>query len=94
MGTTGYLLQHKYEPLEVFAMNNAQGDKLSQQRRYVLPQVGDTLASIAARELPELTPEQAMGELQSWNLHIFMMRQPPGLLTGSDVVFVEPPLAN
>ena len=67
---------------------------LSQQRRFVLPQQGDTLASIAARELPNLTPEQAMAELQSWNLHIFMMRQPPGLLTGSDVVFVEPPLAQ
>lgn len=70
------------------------GDTLSQQRRYVLPSVGDTLASIAARELPDLAPEQAMSELQSWNLHIFMMRQPPGLLTGSDVVFVEPPLAG
>lgn len=75
-------------------MSNTQGEKLSQQRRYVLPDNGDTLASIAARELPDLAPEQAMSELQSWNLHIFMMRQPPGLLTGSDVVFVEPPLAR
>lgn len=75
-------------------MSTVAPGELSQQRRFVLPAIGDTLASIAARELPELAPEQAMAELQSWNLHIFMMRQPPGLLTGSDVVFVEPPLAS
>ncbi len=75
-------------------MSTPTPDELSLQRRFVLPEIGDTLVSIAARELPEMTPEQAMGELQSWNLHIFMMRQPPGLLTGSDVVFVEPPLAS
>jgi hypothetical protein len=66
---------------------------LTPQRRFVLPEPGDTLESIAARELPALSAEEAMAALQSWNLHIYLMRQPPGLLTGSDVVFVEAPRA-
>ncbi len=31
--------------------------------------------------------------IRGWNLHIFAMRRQRGLLLGSDVVFVEPPLA-
>lgn len=67
---------------------------LSRQRRFILPAPGDTLESIAARELPELALAAAMERLQAWNLHIFLMRRPAGLLTGCDVVFVEPPLAG
>jgi hypothetical protein len=52
------------------------------------------MESIAARELPGVAPATAMEQLQAWNLHIFLMRRPPGLLTGCDVVFVEPPLAG
>ncbi|MBX3707887.1 MAG: hypothetical protein KF911_14740 [Pseudomonadales bacterium] len=60
----------------------------------MLPAPGDTLERIAARELPQLAPAAAMEQLQAWNLHIFLMRRPAGLLTGCDVVFVEPPLAT
>jgi hypothetical protein len=67
---------------------------LSRQRRFVLPRPGDTMESIAARELRGVAPAAAMEQLQAWNLHIFLMRRPAGLLTGCDVVFVEPPLAG
>ena len=33
----------------------------------------------------------AVERIKGWNLHIFAMRRPAGLLLGSDVVFVEPP---
>ncbi|XOV82241.1 MAG: hypothetical protein ACFHXK_15430 [bacterium] len=64
---------------------------LSPQRRFVSPQPGDTIETIAARELPDLALEEAVSQLTSWNLHIFLMRSPHGLITGSDVVFLEPP---
>ena len=67
---------------------------LSRQRRFILPQPGDTIEAIAAREMPEIDPKTALEQLQAWNLHIFLMRRPAGLLTGCDVVFVEPPLAG
>jgi hypothetical protein len=66
---------------------------LSRQRRFVVPLAGDTVESLAARVLPEATPQEAADRIRSWNLHIFMLRQPPGMLLCSDVVFVEPPLA-
>lgn len=66
--------------------------ELSPQRRFISPQPGDTVESIAARELSDLPLEDAVSALSSWNLHIFLMRQPHGLVTGSDVVFLEPPL--
>ena len=67
---------------------------LSQQRRFIHPQPGDTIEVIAARELPEMSQEDAVAALSSWNLHVFLMRQPHGLVTGSDVIFLEPPLAE
>ncbi|MCR9277208.1 MAG: hypothetical protein NXH85_04470 [Pseudomonadaceae bacterium] len=69
-----------------------QPEQLSRQRRFVAPKPGDTLELIAERELPEMSVADAMAALQGWNLHIFLMRNPPGMLTGSDVVFVEPPV--
>jgi hypothetical protein len=62
-------------------------------RQYVFPQVGDDLASIAARELDGV--EGAEQQLLSWNLHLVAR---PALGSGggllpSDVVFIEPPLA-
>ena len=72
------------------------GDPLSRQRRWTSPQPGDTLASIAARELPRLAPEEAARQLGSWNLHILMRPLPglaPGQLLGSDIVYLEAPLA-
>lgn len=70
-------------------------------RRSIFPAADDTWASIAARELPQETTEAAVGQLQSWNMHVFMR---PGAPAGSprqgnpilpsDVIFLEAPLAN
>lgn len=65
---------------------------LSRQRRFVTPAAGETLEVLAARALPDEPVESAADQIRSWNLHIFAMRKPAGLLLGSDVVFVEPPL--
>lgn len=59
-------------------------------RQYVFPQVGDDLASIAARELPDVP--DAPQQLRSWNLHL-AARRTVGLLP-SDIVFTEPPPAR
>lgn len=69
--------------------------QLSRVRRSILPQAGDTWASIAARELPDMAEDAAIAGLQSWNLHVFM-RAAGGANGGnpilpSDVIFVEPP---
>lgn len=64
---------------------------LSNQRKFISPQIGDTIETIAARELPDMALEEAVAALTSWNLHIFLMRTPHGLITGSDVIFVEAP---
>ena len=64
---------------------------LSPQRKFISPQPGDTIEIIAAREMPDMPSEDAIAALTSWNLHIFLMRTPHGLVTGSDVVFVEAP---
>lgn len=62
---------------------------LSKQRRFVTPKPEETLEELAARALPG-EPDGA-DRIKSWNLHIFAMRRPAGLLLGSDVVFIEPP---
>jgi hypothetical protein len=70
---------------------------LSRQRRWTSPQPGDTLASVAAREFPQLAPDEAAKQLGSWNLHLVIRPlggMPPGSLLGSDVVYLEPPLAR
>lgn len=65
---------------------------LSRQRQFMTPVAGETLQDLAARALPGTPVAEAADRVRSWNLHIFAMRQPPGLLLCSDVVFVEPPL--
>ena len=65
---------------------------LSAQRRFVTPAVDETVEQLAARALPSDPLEDAVERIKGWNLHIFAMRRPRGLLLGSDVVFVEPPL--
>ena len=65
---------------------------LSRQRRFVTPEPDETVEELAARALPGEPLERAVDSLKSWNLHVFAMRRPPGLLLGSDVIFVEPPL--
>jgi len=62
---------------------------LSPQRRFVTPRPEETLEQLAARARPGET--DGADKIRSWNLHIFAMRRPAGLLLGSDVVFVEPP---
>ncbi|HEY1707477.1 MAG TPA: hypothetical protein VGG10_04375 [Rhizomicrobium sp.] len=64
---------------------------LSTQRKFVTPAPDETLEQLAARALPGEPAEAAQDKIKSWNLHIFAMRRPRGLLLGSDVVFVEPP---
>ena len=65
---------------------------LTRQRRFVTPLAGEGLESLAARVLPEIPPQQAADLIRSLNLHVFALRQPPGLLLCSDVIFIEPPL--
>jgi hypothetical protein len=65
---------------------------LSRQRRFTTPRPDETLDALAARALPDEAAEAAADKIRSWNLHISVMRRPPGLLLNSDVVFVEPPL--
>ncbi len=67
---------------------------LSRQRRFVTPGPDETVEELAARALPERKNGEAVDAIRSWNLHIFAMRRPAGLLLGSDVVFVEPPQAG
>ena len=64
---------------------------LSPQRRFVTPGADETLEALAARAMPDTALEEAMEHIKGWNLHVFAMRRPRGLLLGSDVVFVEPP---
>ena len=64
---------------------------LTTQRRFVTPADGEKVEELAARAMPNAPLEDAVASIKSWNLHIFAMRRPPGLLLGSDVVFVEPP---
>jgi hypothetical protein len=64
---------------------------LTTQRRFLTPQPDETLESLAARALPGESLEAALELIRGWNLHIFAMRKPRGLMLGSDVVFVEPP---
>lgn len=67
--------------------------ELSRQRAFTSPRPGEDWEALAARCLPELEAEQAVERLQTWNLHLFA-RRPSGELLGSDVIFLEPPLAE
>ena len=66
---------------------------LSPQRQFVTPLPDETVEALAARALPDEPLGDAVERIKGWNLHIFAMRRPRGLLLGSDVVFVEPPRA-
>ena len=66
---------------------------LSPQRRFTSPLAGETVEELAARTLPGRPLDAAVDDIKSWNLHIFALRRPPGLMLGSDVVFTEPPRA-
>lgn len=66
---------------------------LTTQRRFVTPAIDEAVEALAARAMPSEPVDSAVERIKSWNLHIFAMRRPRGLLLGSDVVFVEPPRA-
>jgi hypothetical protein len=68
-------------------------------RKSLFPRAGDSWQIIAQRELND-GGEAAVGELQSWNLHVFL--RPPAApgsphehnpILPSDVIFLEPPQA-
>jgi hypothetical protein len=64
---------------------------LSPSRRFVTPLPEETVEQIAARAMPGEPTAAAVDKIKSWNLHVFAMRRPPGMFTGSDIIFVEPP---
>jgi N-acyl-D-aspartate/D-glutamate deacylase len=59
-------------------------------RRAVHPEPGDDWADLAARHRPERPIDEAVTELQSWNLHL-IQRPPTNPMTPLDLVFLEPP---
>ena len=63
---------------------------LTSQRRFVTPLPDETVEQLATRALPH--DSAGVERIRGWNPHIFLMRRPPGLLLGSDVVVAEPPL--
>jgi hypothetical protein len=72
---------------------------LSRVRRSVLPASGDAWADVARRELPGTPEAEAVAQLQSWNLQVFMraatrMNGQANPILPSDVIFVEPPLTG
>jgi hypothetical protein len=71
---------------------------LAQVRKSVLPQSEDTWKTLAELHLSDIESEQAVGMLQSWNLHVFMRPAAPEgspqagkPFLPSDIVFVEAP---
>lgn len=63
-------------------------------RRYVFPEPGDTLTTLADRVLPGVA--DGPSTLLSWNLHLAMRPFPvgaPGEVLCTDIVYVEPPPA-
>jgi hypothetical protein len=64
--------------------------ELKDQRAFVSPEPGEDWVALAARILPDETPDDAIAKLKGWNLHLFA-RMPPGDFLGCDVIFVEPP---
>tara|TARA_R110002110_G_scaffold48326_1_gene144179 strand:+ start:918 stop:1148 length:231 start_codon:yes stop_codon:yes gene_type:complete len=74
---------------------------LSVQRKSTFPLDGDDWQTIAAREFADQPEEQAVSNLQSWNLHVFMRRvtgkeshERTSEILPSDVIFLEPPSAG
>lgn len=66
---------------------------IAPERAWVYAQAGDDWASLARRELPNQPLEQAVADLQSWNLYL-AFRSVPAVMTSTDIVFIEPPPAS
>jgi len=63
-------------------------------RPFVFPEPGDTVATLAARLLPD--DPDATSTLLSWNLHLAVRAFPigqPGEVLCTDIVYVGPPPA-
>ncbi|MFQ3347313.1 MAG: hypothetical protein ACI8RT_001047 [Candidatus Azotimanducaceae bacterium] len=74
------------------------GGLMDAARKSIFPSANDSWESIAARELATTDKEQALSQLQSWNLHVFARRvinddtgEMGNPILPSDVIFVEPP---
>lgn len=67
---------------------------LAPARRSCRPRAGDTLETIAARELSELPTETALASLRAWNPHLGGLRRNFQYVLVSDVVFLESGLAE
>ena len=72
---------------------------LSKQRNSTFPETDDTWETIATRALGDMPVADAVGQLQSWNLHVFMRPAAPegsprfgNPILPSDVIFLEAPL--
>jgi len=66
-------------------------EPLAPARKSVRPAPGDSLAAIAARELPGTPAEEALGQLKAWNPHLGFGRRAYSYVLVSDVIFIEPP---
>ena len=67
---------------------------LTDVRRSIFPQNNDSWESIAAREFPGDDQDTVVGQLQSWNMHVFMRPAASGNpILPSDVIFLEAPPA-
>ena len=75
--------------------------QISPKRRCIHPLTEDTWETIAPREMPDTPAEEAVAQLQSWNLHVFARRvidestgQMGNPILPSDLLFLEPPLGS
>jgi hypothetical protein len=73
---------------------------LSPQRPAMHPHEHDDWEAIARRELPDQDVTEAVSQLQSWNLHVFMRPAAPAgspregnPILPSDIIFLAPPAA-
>jgi hypothetical protein len=78
---------------------NLRGGLMDAARKSIFPIADDSWESIAVREMAASDKEQAISQLQSWNLHVFARRvinddtgEMGNPILPSDVIFVEPPV--
>lgn len=64
---------------------------LPPSRRQTRPRSGDTLETLARRELPDLDADEALSRLREWNPHLNAFRVIARPLLVSDIVYLEPP---
>jgi N-acyl-D-aspartate/D-glutamate deacylase len=61
-------------------------------RSWTYPQAGDDWPRLAGRTLPDLPVDEAIQQLQSWNLYL-AFRVAPAEITPTDILFTEAPAA-